>query len=142
MINTVEIIKENIIRLMRLNRINSAYALAKSCSIDAKTVNNLISKEHANPNANPTVKKIESYAKPFHVPPWMLLVKDFPFETVEQSNLNKITPEGYVLLQAFEQASPDSRKQIISNLAYLMQENEKNKSQSRELRKLLKPINY
>jgi hypothetical protein len=139
MINTVEIIKENIKRLMRLNDIKSAYALAKSCSIDTKTVNNLISKEHANPNINPTIKKIESYAKPFQVHPWMLLVQDFPFEIIEKSQLEKITPEGYVLLQAFEQASPDSRKQILNNLAYLMQENDHNKVQSKQLRKLINP---
>jgi len=115
---TTKIIKENLKSLMRELGIPTPYALAKICKVDQKTANNLIS-DNGNPNANPTIKVIESYANPLKIEPWMLLMKNFPFKEVIKNKriLKEITPEGYLLLSAFESAPENVRYSIMDAVA-------------------------
>ena len=103
---------------MRELDIPTPYALAKICKVDQKTANNLIS-DNGNPNSNPTIKVIESYAKPLKTEPWMLLVKNFPFKEVikNKKTIKQISPEGYLLLSAFESAPENVRYSIMDAVA-------------------------
>lgn len=108
----IDIIRSNVRQLMARDSISSETALAKKAGVDQKTINNLLALDTL---PNPTMKVLDAIAKSFRVAPWMLWVKDFPYDALGASEpLNAVTRSGYRLLKVFESLNDEDRKAILN----------------------------
>ena len=75
-------------------------------------------------HGNPKIQTLETIAKALRVPPWTLLVTDFPFNALNTNNrgLTEISSQGYELLSAFEKAEKDQQQQAMRYLSFLIEE--------------------
>jgi len=124
----IETIRNNVKRLMEMRGIASENSLAVKSGISQKTVNLLLATD-AMPN--PTVKVLAALSKTLGVVPWMLLVRDFPFEVIGLGKpLARITAEGYRLLSVYESLPDDKRKAILDFVLFQLGES----SQAKQIR--------
>jgi transcriptional regulator with XRE-family HTH domain len=112
----VEIIIRNVQRLMELRGVPSGSALAKMAKLNQATVSKLLEKDEI---SNPTMRVLESIASALGVPAWMLLILDFPYQSVAgRKPLTRLSDEGYLVLRAFESAQPMVRYAILEAVAH------------------------
>lgn len=97
-----EIVSDNVLRLFSKSGIKSQTELAKKSGVSQKTINFLLDKETI---SNPTATVLDRLAKTLKVKPWMLLIKDFPFDQVKGKPLKAISGPTYVVANAMEQES-------------------------------------
>lgn len=114
----ITIIRQNIDRLLRMREIQSRRQLAAMANVDPKTVNSLLT-DAGTPKTNISITKLSKIARALGVEIWMLLIRDFPFDTAANRNIKKITPSGYQLLYSFERASSDMiRYAMLDSIAH------------------------
>lgn len=125
------VIRKNVLKAMERDKIPSGNALSKIAKIDQKTVSSILSEDSA---PNPTLKVITALAKALKLEPWMLLVPDFPIDTLGRRRLKTISKKGYQILKIFELAPEHSQASILDFAAYNMQSDSNLAREIREIR--------
>lgn len=125
-------IRNNITRLRDLREVTVTYIAKKSRSLVTQSS---LSKFMSHPEeSNPTVKTLRGIAAATRIEPWMLLIKDFPFEGANGEPLSKISKEGYLFLCAFEKATPETRRSLMKQMADMVSEFDNDKKNSKQLK--------
>jgi len=125
----VQIIAANTKRLMKTGDWNLS-SLSKDSHVDHGTISKLLS-DYALPN--PTTKIITGLANSFKVAPWMLMIENFPFDSLgNRQPLTQISTSGYMLLELYESASEEKRKSLLDYVAYQLRADPKAEHKIRE----------
>lgn len=96
---TVDNIRHNTTTLIGLRGFESLHAFCKKAKMDYKTVANLLADDFI---SNPTVKVVHKLAKALSVEPWMLMVRDFPFDQIKGHPLRTMSGPTYIVANAME----------------------------------------
>jgi len=93
---------------------------AAGVKITSTTLGNFLNEPE---ERSPWVKTILTLANVLKVEPWMLMIKNFPFEEMGiGKRVKKISPAGYRLLVLFEQATPDQQKSLLDYVSYQLKD--------------------
>lgn len=122
---------------MQLRGIPSGNALAKECKVSQRTISSILAVDEF---PNPSIKVLTNIAKALNVQAWMLLIDNFPFESIGLTKpLQQITAEGYRLLHVFENVNNDTRKSILDYALYQMRHDPKYADRIQEIRGTYSP---
>ena len=122
-------IRKNISNLIRRSGAASQNAFAAFSGLPQRTINKVFIDE----NEIPTTKTLMKIAAKNNVETWMLLVKNFPLDSVHGKPLEEISAQGYQLLAAFEKSDTETKKAILTQMAFMLQNNENRQSESLRL---------
>ncbi len=124
-------IQRNILRAMQLRGIDNPNQLAEK--LKGKVTQPGLYMLLRNPEENnPTIKTLRAISKVLEIEPWMLLMPNFPFESIGGKPVCTVTHEGYRLLAVFESLPDDKRKAILDYT--LFQINEAAPQQAKQIR--------
>ena len=98
---TVDNIRHNTTNLISTGDFESLHAFCKKANMDYKTVANLLADDFI---SNPTVRIVYKLSKALGVEPWMLMIKDFPFDQVKGRPLKTMSGPTYIIANAMEHA--------------------------------------
>lgn len=122
-------IRNNISQLIERSGTGSQNGFAKHCGLPQRTIN----KVFLNDAELPTTKTLIAIAERNGVEAWMMLVRDFPWDAVGHEKMDHISSQGYLLLKAFERSTPDTKKAILSQMAFLLKNDENKERESMQL---------
>jgi len=134
---TNEKIIRNIINACKIARLTPTEVARKSNGlVTQSTLSKLLNFPE---ESNPTLKTLRGVAKATRTSPWMFLLEDFPFEQAKkEKQLKKISKEGYILLKAFEEASPETKLTMLKQAGYLLDNYDNNKHSAQRVRETAK----
>lgn len=112
-----EIVSNNVLRLFKSSGLKSQNELAKVSGVSQKTINFLLDKDVI---SNPTVTVMERLAKYFGMEPWMLQIPDFPFDQVKGKPLSRLSGPTYVVANAMELETQDTRMLIMEAASHTL----------------------
>ncbi len=69
---------------------------------------------------SPWIKTIIALAYVLKVEPWALMIKNSPLDQVTKHPIEKISPEGYLLLYAFENATESAKYSMMDAAAIIL----------------------
>lgn len=125
MTNQKTIIAHNIKRLIAHNQM-SISQYARKAQLAPATLTTFLKYPE---ERNISIGNLESLCEVGKIELWNIFIKDFPLQTAKKEQLRKISAEGYLILQVFEE-SPDMVKySIMDAVAQSTQKTNKKKSE-------------
>lgn len=114
---TIDIVRKNASTLIGLRGFETLNSFAKHARMDYKTISNLLADDFI---SNPTLKVVHKLAKSLKVEPWMLLVKDFPFDQVKSRPLKSLSGLTYVVANAMEQETDTVKLLMMESASHVL----------------------
>lgn len=122
-------IRKNVSKVITRSGQTSQAKFAEHCGLAQATINKIFNSD----TEIPTTKTILTIAERNGAAPWMLLMNNFPFQATGKKPIREISAEGYRLLDAFEHSSNQTKEAILSQMAFFVQNNEKNEKEAAAL---------
>lgn len=116
------VIRDNITELMKIRGFKSQTQFAKAAGVAQRTINKLYLPEVT----PPSLTTVNSIADGLKIEPWMLLVPNFPWESLKKSNVKRFSAHGYTLLNNYEHSSAATQQALLMQMAWLLENNENN----------------